>query len=368
MVKKGIIKQNILSREILIEIILTAVFISLGSNMIITSLSNLKNSVSIIFLIIGIALVILSSGILIYKNFRKFNQTVLIKGFIIYDKKENKIIDVDNYHLSYDLVSKLNSAFNEEKSFKTIWDKVPLKEVFKDPIPKKDKYKTSAKEIIEELFEYIFLENLSVTLTDFFNEKEFKEKDLIKYERKDIPGVLLTNRFLNLFSKPMEQREAFVKDFLTDDKHEGRVVSCDGKGGALYQEFDLTFPKKTKIKRLGPNKICLESDKMILKFDIIFDGCGVVLPTDFDKYYLGLNKDFMRYHHYRIDLMVDVKFKIRSLLFYKGWKYYEWLDKYLDTLNQEMSKNYFFKSINWEQIRALLYIMDKDKKIIKRKK
>lgn len=361
-----IIKQNILNREILFEIILTAVFISFGTNLIVNSLLNINNLINEIVFITGIIIVLGSSIFLIYTNFKKFDRSVLIKGFIIYNSKDNELIDIDEYELSRDLISNLNAAFKEDKSLKKIWDTIPLKKVFEFSVKEgsfnRKKYKTSSKELIEELFEYIFLDTLSTTLTDFFNKKEFEEKNLIKYERDDIPDVLLKNRFLDLFSKPMEQREFFVEDYLNDEDDFSSTVLAQGRNGVLYKKFDLVLPKNTRIQRLGHHKIRLESDQMTMTFKIIFQGCGTVLPSDFEKYYLGLNFEPAKFKEYELSLKIDIKFKIQSLFSYNGWNYHKWLDQYLKTLNRNNSMKHFFKSINWNQTRALFYMIEKRKK------
>jgi uncharacterized protein YlaN (UPF0358 family) len=218
---------------------------------------------------------------------------------------------------------------------------------------------------------------LSSTLHHFFNINDFK--DLKIYEREDIPDVLLDNRFLNLFSKPMDQREAF-KDSLEEEKEAGVFFESKGeetlflrydKTGALYRRLHLVLPAGTSIKRHDPHGIVLESNHIVLNFDIIFDGYNTVLPEYFQKYYLGLDLEFisenewldiLRFQVFEIKLKIDVKFKIRSLFSNTVWNYNKWLDTYLNSLKKEISRDYFFESINWEQTKTLLYIMEKKRK------
>ena len=58
---------------------------------------------------------------------------------------------------------------------------------------------TPDRRLILEATEYFLLRMLSTHLTNYFNDEKFKEENLTKLERKDIPQVLLENRFLNLF-------------------------------------------------------------------------------------------------------------------------------------------------------------------------
>jgi hypothetical protein len=204
----------------------------------------------------------------------------------------------------------------------------------------------------------------------------FKEKDLKIYERKDIPDVLLNNRFLNLFSKPIEQREAFNDSlesdevdgvFLEDDGKETLFIS-HGKNGALYHRLHLVLPIGTNVKRQEPNRIVLESNQIVINFDIVFDGYNTVLPKYFQKYYLNLDYEFvsesedlniLRFQVFDIGLKIDVKFKIRSLFSNTVWKYNKWLDNYLNSLTKEISMKYFFESINWEEIKTFLHLLEK---------
>lgn len=142
-----------------------------------------------------------------------------------------------------------------------------------------------------------------------------------------------------------------------------------GKGGALYHRLHLVLPIGTNVKRHNPNGIVLESNQMVLNFDILFEGFNTILPRYFQKYYLDLdlefvsedeNNDVLRFQVFEIGLKIDVKFKIRSLFSKSVWKYNKWLDSYLNILNKEMSKDHFFESIKWEQIQTLLYIQNKN--------
>lgn len=366
MAEDSIIEQNILNREILFKIILTAIIISLGTNLIANSLYNLNEIINIVFLIIGLLIVVISSFILIFNIFKKSNQSRKFEGFFLYDSKTNKLIDVINYPLSWDFINNLDAAFSEDKDIKTIWKKIPLKKIFVPPFEKIDDYKMSAREIIIELFEYIILDKLSVTLDDFFSKEGFDEKNLEKYERSDIPDILLHNRFLNLFSKPMDERKAFIEDTIRHDDNNGETVYQNGERGEKYSKFDLILPKKSKLKRTGKNEIIIESDKIKLKFRIIFDGLHTLLPGDFEELYLGLN-EWPRYDSYGIILELDVKFKIMSLLTISGWKYYKWVDEYIRVLHNEISMGYFLKSMSWNNIRALLHVMDLKNKLSKKK-
>lgn len=65
-------------------------------------------------------------------------------------------------------------------------------------------------ELLAEAVEYLVLDKISTHLTDYFNEESFAEQNLKVYRREDVPDILLRNRFLETFSRPTEQRPAFM--------------------------------------------------------------------------------------------------------------------------------------------------------------
>ena len=372
--EKGIIQQNIMNNETLLKIIIVSVFISFGTSLVVSSIVNLFGSGwSLSLLFSGLVIIFISSIVLLFKIFKKFSREIKIEGFLVYDKKKNKLVDVEDYNFSFEIKSFLESAFNEDKALKTIWEKLPLKKVFNhEYMDDKKKSKTekrfSSKNLIEQAFEYEVLQSLSMTLTDFFDNENFKEGTLKKYKREDIPSVLLSNRFLNLFSKPMDERAAFIKDTFKEKETRGETVMC-WKDGAFYSKFELVLPKKANIKRSDENKISIESDKIEIQINTIFNGCGAVLPHNFEKYYMGLeDRSMMRYPVYSAILKINIKFKLRSLLTSSGWKYYKWLDNLISSLNQEISKDYFFKLLNWEQTGTIIRILGRDSLQKRRKK
>lgn len=355
--KERVIKQIVISRKTLFEIILVAIFISFGTNIIVNSVFRYNNINNLILIIIGISLILIPSLILIFINFKKFDRQIKISGFFIYDKKKNKIIEIDNYDLSYEMSTNLKGAFAEDKSLKKIWDKYPLERKIGY---NKEIKKYGSKELLVELFEYIILNKLSITLTDFFAQINLKNKKLMKYKREDIPDILLSNKFLNLFSKPMQEREAFIDD-MWDDKGIGKTVSATGEHGEIFNEFELVLPKKSTVKRFKPSCLLIETDFMKIYIKINFEGYGTVLPTDFLNLYLDIDwnrENTMRYMENHIGLELKINFKIKSLISKDGWKYHLWIEKYIESLRKEISKEYFFNSINWNVIRTLLYTMD----------
>ena len=175
----------------------------------------------------------------------------------------------------------------------------------------------------------------------------FDKKQLIEFDRNDIPDILLSNRFLELFSKPMEQRASFKKK-AKDDKSPGKIVMSMGEKGELFNEFEFTLPKGSKVTK-DDNRLFIDTKRFTIISEILYAGAGEVLPRGFEKYYLGY-KSFDDFSTNLIEIKITVKFKNKSLISIKGWDYYEWIELFLEEIKNKFDTDTFFQSINWKQI------------------
>ncbi|MGC2571956.1 MAG: hypothetical protein WA364_10640 [Candidatus Nitrosopolaris sp.] len=143
------------------------------------------------------------------------------------------------------------AAFAESQDIKRIWDK---------SFEKKSQLKTDREEafvreflnkpdkrLIKEATEYYVLDALSLRLNTYFNDTKFKEENLKKLERNDISNILPENRFLDLFSRPMLERAAFIDDCRSRNKN----VYQSSKSGTAYDQFELVLTKNTSVSRLN---------------------------------------------------------------------------------------------------------------------
>jgi hypothetical protein len=293
-------------------------------------------------------------------------------GFFIVDHVEKKVIPVNRYPYSINLSRYLESACAESEDIRMVLErsiyvpdttiKVPRENNDEVGIEREERATlkklkaTPDRQLILEATEYFVLRMLSTHLTNYFNdEKKFKEENLIKVERKDIPQVLLENRFLNLFSKPMEERVAAFEDrYVSKNNGDGSAES-----NADFSHFHLILPTKTKVSRTDEKSCEITTQKFTLSFAILYSGADELLPADFEKYYLRLPEYNQRSNPSMVKgkaIEIEVKVFFKNSIFFSrtGLQYYEWLDSYLDKLEEEFSTSYFFKKIGWDSVSTLM--------------
>ena len=342
------------------NMIFISVLIVLGVNLLTTGLINYFSLYdSPIFLVIlgfslsiGIVLLVFSS------NVKSMNKSKAINGFFIYDVKNKSLKDIPEYKISGDMSEYLNASFIENKAIKALWEKDPIyaENEHGEPIFENTTGEVLASwNILIELIEYCIIVNLSRHLNSYFNHSHFKNNRVKELSRADIPSVLLTNRFLNLFSEKMQNRELFVNesDIINDPEMDWVILSING---AVYQNSNLVLPVNSTIKRKDKNTIVLDTKLITLTLSCYFDGTSTVLKTGFEEYYLGIKgfDEFLNNRVFKFDINVDIKFKLLSYFSLSRWIYYMWADEFITKLEEYVSMDSFFDKINWNTVYTLI--------------
>ena len=359
-------------RSSLTNIIIGTIIASLGVNLVSESILQMFFFGAHIILIIGIAASLASVWYFIRIMTAKRTQVRNYSGFFIVDHVEKKVIPVNRYPYSINLSRYLESACAESQDIRMVLErsiyvpdttiKIPRENIDEEGIEREERaaakklMATPDRRLILEATEYFVLRMLSTHLTNYFNDEKFKEQNLTKLERKDIPQVLLENRFLNLFSKPMEERVAAS----FEDRYISKSTQDDSaESNTDFRHFHLILPTKAKVSRTGENNCEITTKKFTLRVSILYLGADELLPADFEKYYLRLQEYYQRSNPSMVKekaIEIEVKVFFKNSIFFSttGIQYYEWLDSYLDKLEEEFSRPYFFKKIGWDSVSTLM--------------
>ncbi|MFL5590853.1 MAG: hypothetical protein ACJ8DI_24840 [Ktedonobacteraceae bacterium] len=336
-----VVRGVAISRKNLIELIVIAILLSFGINLIAGQILSWLNEKSFIVLLIGFFLCLVSIVYTLFSLFGSRTKSHTYEGFLIDGPAKNNITSVPGYELSEEVHDYLQGAFAENAELLTLWQ---------ERSGEKDR-------LLTEAIEYFILRILSFHLEEYFNDKAFKKENLTTYGRMDIPSVLLSNTFLELFSRSMTQRPAFVGMSDPDD-----AVFAWGDNGAFFDKFDLILPKGSVVKRPAKNKIAIETRKLKILMAVRYDGHATMLPRNFEEYYLHLPHDVeytnegTRFLYSLLEIHVDIQITVKSqaMLSSSGWEYYRWVDSFLERIEKEISREAFFNRIQWESVVSLL--------------
>ena len=342
------------------NMIFISVLIALGVNLLTTGIINYfsLNDSPVFLVILGVVLSVGIVLLILFSNVKAMTKNKSIEGYFIYDVKNKSLKDIPEYDISGDMREYLNALFAENEAIKALWEKEPIYSEDERGEPIFENITGEALEswnILAELVEYCVLVNLSRHLGSYFKQPRFKNSKVKELNRTDIPSVLLTNRFLNLFSENMKNREPFmnVGDIANDPNMEWEILSV---GDAVYQKSNLVLPINSNVKRKDKNTIVLDTKLITLTLHCFFDGTNTVLKSGFIEHYLGIKgfDGFLNNRVFKFDVNVEVKFKLLSYLSLSRWMYYMWADEFITKLEDYVSKDTFFDRINWSTVYTLI--------------
>jgi hypothetical protein len=260
--------------------------------------------------------------------------------------KTHEVVPIDRYEFATKTAEYFRAVAAENKALAKAWADNPLSEIDLDVKHLRARKRGSpAAKLAREALEYFVLNQLSLHLSGHFqNNPLIDDAEIVEVGRRDIPSVLLENRFLELFSRPMADREAFLHSGGHVD--EEKVVWQSGKDGAIFDHFELILPRGTTVARADADTILVQTRRFSMSIQSVFEGFGAVFPPQFGHLYLG--PGFNDADAYQINLEIHVRFRWWSLLTATGWEYYRWLDSFLDRVAQEFSFDRFLRDIAWD--------------------
>lgn len=336
-------------RKSILQIIIVSIILAFGVRFIGQGLSEILEFKKIDNIYFGLIFVLLAMTFFAINLFKQKEKEFTIRGFIIYDKTTNQIIDIPEYKYGMKLKKYFDASFAENKGLEKVWDKYKVDDYMAP------ENVTTGRDLLNQATEYFFINNLSNHLMTYFNSEKFKSSKLSTFKRNDIPQILFENSFLDLFSKSMDKREAFV------DSYEGEVDNPDiiqissESNGHLYEYFRLTLPKKCKVTKPSKNILEIKTNRIELKIENKITGKTTIVSENFIKYYVGNQKesDFIKYS---MDTNIEIKFTLLAFFSNLGWNYFKWIDSFIDKYADSFSEQRFLKRINWNTIDNLINV------------
>jgi hypothetical protein len=350
---KGRIDSIVEFRGNFLELLIVAIAIALAVH---TFGGILESALpSYLSIVVAAVLIVLGCVILIVRAVPRVNRTISLKGIVPIAHADKKVIPIHRYHFSEEMRKILKATFHENKALEKLWlnSLSALKSLNDSGLD------TSGFKLINEAIEYFILEQLSLDLSAYFiNNPDIENGAVVSLLRKDMPSVLLNNRFLDLLSRPMEERDVFSSymDKTTKNRGEAFAITRGAsdpetvyvitEDGALFDHFDLVLPRGTTVSRGDGQSFSIKTKRFLLRFRVEFSGFRTNFPEDFEELYLGCKFDDVT--PYIAHIYIDVKFKLLSVLSQRGWEYFKWIDIFLTNLQDEFSFDSFLSRIGWE--------------------
>lgn len=325
-----------------IEIVLVAVVLAFGVNIAANAIPTILRIGDTTALFLGLGLSVLSLAYAVRRLSSSLSMSINLEGVLVLGE-HNEVLPIERYRFSESTASHMRGLTAENKALGGSWRKANLGVRFEGrPDPNK-RHSELGHQLANEAIEYFVLDELSLHLSEYFDsDRKVTDEVVSRINRRDIPQLLLDNHFLEQFSRPMSEREAF-KHHSDDSEH--KVVAAWGENGEVFDQFELILPKGSTVRRTD-GALEIKTSRYALQIKSQFEGYSTNLPSDFEELYLGV--PFNTHSPHQVDLAVKVEFAWWSLLAAGGWDHFEWLDSFVEKLEQSFSFDRFVRDIGWE--------------------
>ncbi|MDR7306077.1 hypothetical protein [Rhodoferax saidenbachensis] len=336
-----------------IEIVALAIALALGINLFSSGLAqwiNLSGAATTLF---GVALIAVGFSYLFLKAKPALSRSIKMKG-VLPISRGGEVVELSRYRFSEEMRSYVRAVAAENKAMERTWQRARFGVFGEQGTNANERAEEEGNRMVREAVEYFVLSKLSLHLSAYFTTDRAIHSDAVTTVlRRNIPQLLLDNRFLELFSKPMHERAAFQSE--EDDEREGTVVFATGEDGELFDQFELILPLGTVLDRTEDGALSIKTDRFTIQLNPVFDRFSTVFPRDFEKSYLGMN--FSEVHAHAVYLKIDIAFNWRSITTRKGWDYYHWLDSFIEDLDRSFSFDEFIEEIGWHTAHTVAITM-----------
>lgn len=121
------------------------------------------------------------------------------------------------------------------------------------------------------------------------------------------------------------------------------------------------MPKGTEIERLNKGEgIKFKSNRLDIVISIDYIGTSIALPKDFAEDIIQLDRtEFWTNDIKKVKLTIKVDLKYRLFLLSKWKVYYNWVDIFLDDIDNTFSTQKLFNKIGWEYALTIKRLTEK---------
>lgn len=353
---QGGISDFLKRRSQFIELLMVAVILALGVNLASGGIAEIYRDSPRVILSVGVVLMVACLCAVVSRGWTSTERSVSLTGCLLFRGRTDEQVAVPGYELSESICRFFSWAFKENSALKVQWD---LGRPHLQITDKRSEASGEARRLLEEAVEYWVLKACADHLSTYFARYK-GHPQVAALKREQIPDVLLSNRFLELFSRPMKERAAFVpkteEERRFQEESERLAAGEDGEpaftaawnfGGEYYEYFRMVLPKGTRVTRDGSGCVCIVTPRLTIRISIKVDGRTEELPTRFLQWYVGESARDV-YCARRVTIRLSAKIHASGAFRSGGWEFYEWYDSFVESLQAGAEFKSFLTRLGWQ--------------------
>lgn len=324
-------------RDVLL-ILATAVLLALAINSATSYLAVVNQNRPFDLLVFGATCLL--GGILLLRRavFGHNEHVVRLDGAVAFKMKGEMVdrIRIIGYSFNDDFCEYLGGFIRENKAYAKLFIKADPGIVSMETFSPDN---LNRKTIINSVLEFLVLNELQLHLGSYFVENEIDRDRIVALSREHLGAGVLKNRVIDLITKDMKERAAFVEE--SDSEVGGAIVRSgadsvgvvysSSRGGAVYERLEIELPPKSTIFRNSNGFLVIANPLFELTIMPKFEGFNTTVSSVLAPSVSG--------HWAPLQAQIKLHVRIKRAAFFSGedLEMYEWLDSFVERMHDYVS-------------------------------
>lgn len=327
-------------REDILVILVTAIFFALAINFLTSYLIGATNQPFLLSIACFLGGIFVMARIV----FSESEHVVRLRGAIAFEAVSEgvKPVKIIGYPFNDDFCRYLKGFIQENEAYAKLFSETDDKTVSSNNF---NPDKLDRNSIINSVLEYVVLCELDLHLNSYFIENEIDKKRIITLGREQLGAEVLRNRVIDLITKDMKERPAFVRS--SNPESEGIVVYSQGANGAIFHRLDIELPPKSTIVRNSSGYLVISNRLFDLHIVPAYRGFSTAL----NPIYFPSHK--RPYAPMLAEVKLCMRIKRAAFFTQDAMEMYEWLDSFVDRMTDYISTERLEQRLNPDLIEIL---------------
>lgn len=326
-----------------LEIILITISISLGINLISSSIFSLDCKKNIVILTIGVIICFIVVLYYLKIKVKSMNMDKIINGNIILNANNGKIYGILPYSSSIRISDHIVAVILENKR---------IRKKYNDALKIIKNFDGNIVELQNNYFLYILNSVLEYEILNLLiDHLPLKEDDINIIDLNNASEDIVNNIFIKTLAKDYKKRDIFKNYY--DDADDIELYSILSDEGYIYNKFKIAIPKKAKLIHKD-NLLIIKSKlfKVSVEWNIEEFNCPFH-DMKFYNYFLKDNLIDFNDVEFSYYISVKVEYSLLSMLSKKSNMYYLWIEFIINQLIESFDFKECLKRNHWDLIKNI---------------
>lgn len=330
-------------RAEILEIILIAIILALGINLISSGISAIVDIKNILVILIGTAICI--SVILYYLKIKIQSMGInkIVVGNIVLNVKNKRLYGILQYRSSYQIKDYINAILLENKEISNRYAK-SVKNI--------ENYYESDYKLQNSYFSYIVNSAIEYQIINLLIDAIYlRNGDIQELDLNSVPKNIADNVFVKVLSRDWRKRKVFIN--CDEEVEDEELVYLKTDEGYIYNKLVIRIPKNSTIEKYK-NSLVVKSKLYKITIQWGIENGHLPFP-DMEFYNFCFSDEEINFNDIEFSYFIDIKVEYSLLAIFskKAIKENLWVENFINTIIEDFDYDDCLKRNSWELLKNI---------------